>query len=293
MEFQRIKAELILAFQKDIGNGHYTLDSWIATIGIWMPPAVALRHLIPSTELATRELLLVLHFLKEYRVSAAACLSFNYRARSTIEEHVWRHLRVLDDFLPSFDPDRRFLFPRPGGVAEDALSTIDGTFCPRRSSSDADYRCDLIGKEKRTGWRYVLLTRTVDGEVLGYAGPVQGRSNDPTLSNTWHLLTSLLPWERVVADALWRYDPRFLTARHPLAEYDETDLEIRDWRTTVEHVIRFLKSFAILSVPFRHHDSERHELVFRVLCKLFNFCLPFEPVQIVCKPDLLYLDEAY
>lgn len=62
------------------------------------------------------------------------------------------------------------------------------------------------------------------------------------------------------------------------------------WRSTVEHTIRFLKSFAILVVPFRHHDRAKHELVFRVICKLFNFCLPDEPIQLEQKDDLLFLD---
>lgn len=81
--------------------------------------------------------------------------------------------------------------------------------------------------------------------------------------------------------------PRFRTPQHPLAEYDERDLELRNWRATVEHVIGRLKSFAVLQIPFRQHDTHRHEIVFRVLCKLFNYSLLEEPVQIVNKPGLI------
>lgn len=127
-----------------------------------MAPTVALRCQIPQDLLSDVHLLITLNFIKEYRSSAAASLSFGYRAESTFEDYAWTGLQLLDSHLPNvlqhsqprclniltvlkFQPGRRFLFPRPGGVATDALSTIDGTFCPRRSTGDPDLRRSLIG----------------------------------------------------------------------------------------------------------------------------------------------------
>jgi len=145
----------------------------------------------------------------------------------------------------------------------------------------------LIGKEAVTGWRYVIITRTATGDILGYLGPKQGASNDMSITNPSQLLQFLLADEEILADALWRHKPRFRTPMHPLAEYDERDLELRNWRGTIEHVIGRLKCFAVLEMPFRHHDACRHELVFRVLCKLFNHMQLEQPVQQVKKPGLI------
>lgn len=100
----KVEADLIQTFTATLGRGHFTIDGWIATIGIWMAPAILLRELVPIEQMRTFQLLLVLNFLKEYRAEAAACLQFGYRAESTYEYYAWEGLKLLDHFLPSVRP---------------------------------------------------------------------------------------------------------------------------------------------------------------------------------------------
>jgi hypothetical protein len=109
----------------------------------------------------------------------------------------------------------------------------------------------LPGRERAPGWRYVIMTRTVTGEILAVGGPEGGRSNDLTLTNAWDSVLGLLvPNELVLADRMWRcnsisiyhqidspkwlltnvlriVDGRFLTPGHTLVDYDDDDIKIR------------------------------------------------------------------
>lgn len=149
------------------------------------------------------------------------------------------------------------------------------------------------------GFRYLLAVRTSDGHICAYYGPFQAASNDITLLHQSKLMEQLPEGEFVIADGLFAEQPNFLTPLHDRAHYDYWDKFIGApnifikplifiysqsnlvlWRSKVEHVIGRLKEFNVLNVPFRHHSSEHHELVFRVLCKIFNIVNEnFRPVQ--------------
>lgn len=87
-------------FQRTLGHGLYTGNCWTATVGF---NEISFARLLPlclsSCLLSTRQLLMVLNFLKEYRVEAAACVVFGYKSPSTYETHVWEGLEHLDELL--------------------------------------------------------------------------------------------------------------------------------------------------------------------------------------------------
>lgn len=121
-----------------------------------------------------------------------------------------------------------------------ALIVIDGSFCPKESPLEEERRRQLIGnlfllnfasyfyscfilffifvfmfififlllflkgKEGETGYRYLLIVRSVDAHVLEFYGPFQAASNDLTLLHASGLMNILKEWERVIADGIFR-----------------------------------------------------------------------------------------
>lgn len=88
------------AFQQTLGHGYFTIDAWSATTGLYLSTCARLLPLCHSIGLPAAQLLMILNFLKEYRVSAAACVVFGYKSGSTYEAHVWEGLETLDRLLP-------------------------------------------------------------------------------------------------------------------------------------------------------------------------------------------------
>lgn len=91
--------EIERTFKETLGHGNFTLKGWTASIGISPPVAIRLRRYL-GTAMTIMHLLMVLNFLKEYRVESAAALSFGYRSESTYEKYIWTGLKILDYNLP-------------------------------------------------------------------------------------------------------------------------------------------------------------------------------------------------
>lgn len=98
------------------------------------------------------------------------------------------------------------------------------------------------GKEKEPGWRYLVVSRTIDGLILAYYGPYGAASNDLTLLHHYNVVGKLQPAEFFLGDSLFRCtlqscspflltttsdENQAITPRHPLKEYDEVDFIIR------------------------------------------------------------------
>lgn len=87
-------------FRQTLGHGNFTFECWTATTGIYISSCARLLPLWLASGLHAAQLLMVLNFLKEYRVAAAACVVFGYKSSSSYEAHVWEGLTCLDRILP-------------------------------------------------------------------------------------------------------------------------------------------------------------------------------------------------
>lgn len=89
------------SFSKTVGHGIFNHDCFSATIGLYLTTCTRLLQLcLDSRRLSAEQLLMVLNFLKEYRVSVAACVVFGYKSGASYDNHVWEGLASLDELLP-------------------------------------------------------------------------------------------------------------------------------------------------------------------------------------------------
>ena len=143
----------------------------------------------------------------------------------------------------------------------------------------------------KTGYLYLLAVRATDGKIVAYFGPHQGAGSDLNVVYNSSFLSLREEDEWTFGDGIFKSLPRFICPQHSWGNYSDTDKVIVNIRASVEHINHRLKIFNILHHPFRHHKnkSQRHELVFRVICKIVNIDLLFHPIHLNKKPGLFYL----
>lgn len=115
------------------------------------------------------------------------------------------------------------------------------------------------------------------------SGPYKGAANDATISEISGIKQKLGPSECLLADKMYRHDKiSFLTPLqgHPYTlSNDENAFNylVYSARSTIERMISRMAVFGIFDVPWRY-SILLHHLCVKVICKLLNLFLIFEPL---------------
>lgn len=162
-------------------------------------------------------------------------------------------------------------------------TALDATVCPiqRPGRSWADQKA-FFDPKKGLGLKYEIAIGVRDGRIIWIAGPGPASIHDKLFTDTYgfalemakgaehrNFLEGVFCDKGYVGLPPWAFHPikghpNYLTPAE--AQYNKT---LSSHRVMVERVFARIKSFAILSEPFRG-DHDLHGVYFRVICYLVN-----------------------
>ncbi len=133
------------------------------------------------------------------------------------------------------------------------------------------------------GLKYEIVCSIGSPKIISIKGPFKGAANDATIADISGIKDLLGPHECLLADKMYRHDHlSFITPlqghRYTLPN-DENAFNylVYSARSAVERIISRLAVFGIFDVPWRY-SILLHGKCVKVICKLVNFFLIFEPL---------------
>ena len=157
---------------------------------------------------------------------------------------------------------------------------IDSTSCPirRPSNSEAQAAC-YNGKNHTHSVKYECAVR-VDGLFVWRTHAFPGSVHDIKIFQDGGLSDELLASERLIGDKGYIGSDLIITpyrGRNLTEEQKDFNTSINKSRVLIERSFGRLKSFGILSKPFRNH-LDKHEIVFDICLNLTNINIIFQPL---------------
>ena len=139
---------------------------------------------------------------------------------------------------------------------------------------------------KGRGWsiKYEIGVSIQVPRIIWLSGPWKGSASDPSIAKQSGIKTKIGPNEAILADKIYKGDrDRFLVPlpghrRSQDDEGKEFNYLIYSVHQSVERMIRRMRYFGFLTTIFRHHDFAFHNLATKVIGKITNFFLKYNPL---------------
>jgi len=222
-------------------------------------------------------LLWTLYFLKVSPSSWSTLISFwNVKDERTFKHWLWYTLELIDRVLPDFNFEDRW--DNWNHLVPSFL--IDTTSVAIEEPYQYGWECHTAG-HKGTHIKYQIVCAIGVPRVIDFIDPWPGAANDNTISES--IKDKMVFGEVGIGDKGYRHDKYSWLVPRPgrKVQQDKNDktfnYKIHAVRQTVERLIKRIKTFNVIKVQWRW-SIDLHIKCFKVICKLVNLALAFEPL---------------